>query len=158
MYERRAYITEVYRNELAQEVRGLGYEIESQRNAKGVENGFEIRGISKDLPERYSQRTEQRDESIRQFLAERGRQPTDNEVAVLVRESRPDNLHEIGSAEVHRLQVDRISLQEHTNLIGFRETSAKRGQPLASERASAAQSLQHAEKHLFERKNGFQRS
>ena len=85
MYERRAYITEVYRNELAKEVRGLGYEIESQRNAKGVDNGFEIKGISRDVLERYSQRSDQRDESIRQFAAEHGRQPTDNEVAVLVR-------------------------------------------------------------------------
>ena len=152
VYERRAYITEVYRNELAREVRGLGYEIESQRNAKGVDNGFEIRGIPKDVLERYSQRSEQRDESIRQFAAEHGRQPTDNEVAVLVRESRPDKLLEISSAEVQRLQVNRISSQEHTNLIGLRETSIERGQPLVPERASAAQSLQHAEEHLFERK------
>jgi len=152
VYERRAYITEVYRNELAREVRGLGYEIESQRNAKGVDNGFEIRGISKDVLERYSQRSEQRDESIRQFAAEHGRQPTDNEVAVLVRESRPDKLHEISSAEVHRLQVDRISPQEHANLLDLRETSIEHGQPLVPERTSAAQSLQHAEEHFFERK------
>ena len=70
MYERRAYITEVYRNELAEEVRGPGYEIESQRNAKGFDNGFEIKGISRDVLERYSQRSDQRDESIRQFAAE----------------------------------------------------------------------------------------
>jgi conjugative relaxase-like TrwC/TraI family protein len=152
VYERRAYITEVYRNELARQVRGFGYEIESQRNAKGVDNGFEIRGIPKDVLERYSQRSEQRDESIRQFAAEHGRQPTDNEVAVLVRESRPDKLHEISSAEVHRLQVDRISPQQLTNLIDLRETSIEHGQPLVPERATAVQSLHHAEEHLFERK------
>jgi conjugative relaxase-like TrwC/TraI family protein len=64
IYERRAYITEVYRNELVREVRGLGYEIESQRNAKGVDNGFEIKGISKEVLERYSQRSDQRDEQV----------------------------------------------------------------------------------------------
>ena len=152
MYERRAYITEVYRNELAKEVRGLGYEIESQRNAKGVDNGFEINGISKEVLERYSQRSDQRDESIRQFAAEHGRQPTDNEVAVLVRESRPDKLHEISSAEVHRLQVDRISSQEHANLLDLRERSIERSQTFVPEIAPAVQSLQHAEEHLFERK------
>jgi conjugative relaxase-like TrwC/TraI family protein len=152
IYERRAYITEVYRNELAREVRGLGYEIESQRNAKGVDNGFEIRGIPKDVLERYSQRSEQRDESIRQFAAEHGRQPTDNEVAVLVRESRPDKLHEINSAEVHRLQVDRISPKEHSNLHDLRATSVEQSQSLVPERTFAVQSLQHAEEHLFERK------
>ena len=141
-----------YRNELAREVRGLGYEIESQRNAKGVDNGFEIRGISKDVLEQYSQRSEQRDESIRQFAAEHGRQPTDNEVAVLVRESRRDKLHEISSAEVQRLQVDRISPQEHTNLLDLRERSVERSRTLIAEKNPAVQSLQHAEEHLFERR------
>ena len=131
---------------------GLGYEIESQRNTKGVDNGFEIKGISKDVLERYSQRSEQRDKSIRQFMTEHGRQPTDNEVAVLVRESRTDKLHEISSAEVHRLQVDRISSQDHTNLLDLRERSIERSRTLIPERAPAVQSLQHAEEHLFERK------
>ena len=152
MYERRAYITEVYRNELARKVRGLGYEIENQRNAKGVDNGFEIRGISKDMLERYSQRSEQRDESIRQFAMEHGRQPTNNEVAVLVRESRPDKLREISSTEVHRLQLDRTSQQEHTNLLDLRERSVELSQTLVPERAPAVQSLEHAREHLFERK------
>jgi conjugative relaxase-like TrwC/TraI family protein len=152
MYERRAYVTEVYRNELARGVRGLGYEIESQRNAKGVDNGFEIKGISKEVLERYSQRSEQRDESIRQFATGHGRQPTDNEVAVLVCESRPDKLHEISSAEVHRLQLDRISQQEHINLLDLRERSVELCQMLVPERAPAVQSLEHAKEHLFERK------
>jgi hypothetical protein len=133
-------------------VRGLGYEIESQRNVKGIDNGFEIKGISKEVLERYSQRSDQRDESIRHFAAEHGRQPTDNEVAVLVRESRPDKLHEISSVEVHRLQVDRISTREHANLVDLRERSVERSQTLIPERTPAIQSLQHAEEHLFERK------
>jgi conjugative relaxase-like TrwC/TraI family protein len=33
IYERRAYLTEVYRNSLAREVRSLGYEIENRRDA-----------------------------------------------------------------------------------------------------------------------------
>ena len=44
LYERRAYLTEVYA--LAREVRGLGYEIETRRDAKGEDHGFEIRGVS----------------------------------------------------------------------------------------------------------------
>src|SRR5580704_5980848 len=35
IYERRAYLSEVYRNALAREVRALGYEVENQRDAKG---------------------------------------------------------------------------------------------------------------------------
>ena len=35
IYERRAYLSEVYRNSLAREVHSLGYEIENQRDARG---------------------------------------------------------------------------------------------------------------------------
>ena len=148
IYERRAYITEVYRNELAREVRERGYEIESQRNAKEVDNGFEIKGISKDLLKRYSQRSEQRDESIRQFVAKHGRQPTDNEIALLVLGSRPNKLHEITTAELRQLQVERITSQEHSTLLDLRERSIEH----RPERFPAAESLRYAEEHLFERK------
>src|SRR5262249_32587256 len=92
MYERRAYLTEVYRNSLACQVRSLGYEIEDHRDAKGRDNGFEIRGVSQELLTNYSQRSRQRDEAVEDFKETQGRSPTDNEVAVLVRESRPDKL------------------------------------------------------------------
>ena len=57
IYERRAYLSEVYRNALAREVRALGYEIESQRDAKGRDSGFEIRGVPKELLAKFSQRS-----------------------------------------------------------------------------------------------------
>ncbi len=57
LYERRSYLTEVYRNALAREVRGLGYEIEPRRDFKGRDHGFEIRGVSNELLERYSVRS-----------------------------------------------------------------------------------------------------
>ena len=46
IYERRAYVTEVYRNSLALQVRSLGYKIENRRDSKGRDCGFEIRGVS----------------------------------------------------------------------------------------------------------------
>jgi hypothetical protein len=46
LYERRSYLTEVYRNALAREVRALGYEIENRRDAAGKDKGFEIAGVS----------------------------------------------------------------------------------------------------------------
>jgi conjugative relaxase-like TrwC/TraI family protein len=88
LYERRAYLTEVYRNRLAFEVRSLGYETDNRHNAKGRDRGFEISGVSQELLDKFSQRSAQRDRAIEQFTQERGRKPTDNEVAVLVRESR----------------------------------------------------------------------
>jgi conjugative relaxase-like TrwC/TraI family protein len=55
IYERRAYLTEVYRNSLARELRLLGYGIENRRDAKGCDRGFEIRGISEELLSKYNQ-------------------------------------------------------------------------------------------------------
>jgi conjugative relaxase-like TrwC/TraI family protein len=55
IYERRAYISEVYRNALAREVLRLGYEIESQRDSRGHDCGFEIAGLPDDLLRRFSQ-------------------------------------------------------------------------------------------------------
>ncbi len=51
LYERRAYLTEVYRNTLAHEVRSLGYEIEPKRDSRGKDQGFEIRGLNENLLE-----------------------------------------------------------------------------------------------------------
>ena len=49
-------------------------------------------GFPEELLEKFSQRSHQRDRAIEEFVAKNGRQPTDNEVAVLVRESRADKL------------------------------------------------------------------
>ena len=153
IYKRRAYLTEVYRNALAREVRALGYEVENQRNVKGIDMGFEIKGVSRDLLERYSQRSEQRDQSIRSFTAEYGRPPTDNEVAVLVRESRPDKLREISTREVRDLQMQRITSQEHSLLTELRgqANECTPSHDLNTTGATEA-SLQHASEHLFERR------
>ncbi len=123
LYERRAYLTEVYRNALAQEVRGLGYEIEQRRDSRGRDLGFEIRGVSDQLLERYSQRSAQRDAAIEEFKEQHGRNPTDNEVAVLVRESRADKLTEIATDQVREQQQARLSPEESHSLDRLRGAS-----------------------------------
>ena len=67
LYERRAYLTEAYRNALAHEVRALGYEIEPRRDSRGRDLGFDIRGVTDELLERYSQRSAQRDKAVDEF-------------------------------------------------------------------------------------------
>ena len=123
LYERRAYLTEVYRNALAREVRGLGYEIEPRRDSKGKDHGFEIRGVSNELLEKYSVRSAQRDAAIERFTVEHGRKPTDNEVAVLVRESRADKLAEIATEKVREQQQARLAPNERHTLQHLRAES-----------------------------------
>jgi conjugative relaxase-like TrwC/TraI family protein len=146
IYERRAYLSEIYRNVLAREVRALGYEIDSRRDAKGRDRGFEIRGISQELMERFSQRSRQRDQAVEAFIEEQGRQPTDNEVAVLVRESRADKLIEISTAELRTGQRSRLRPEDLQQLAEI--ASAHRRQPVME---AAEPSLSHAKDHVFER-------
>jgi len=153
LYERRAYLTEVYRNALAKEVRGLGYEIDPRRDSRGRDLGFEIRGVSEELRERYSQRSAQRDAAITEFTNEHGRKPTDNEVAVLVRESRAEKLTEIATEQVHRQQQSRLLPEELQALDRLRGESFEQSRSGPHELSSAVDSLQHAKDHLFERRS-----
>ena len=153
LYERRAYLTEVYRNSLAQEVRGLGYDIEQRRDSRGRDLGFEIRGVGDELLERYSQRSAQRDAAIKEFKEQHGRKPTDNEVAVLVRESRADKLTEIATEQVRQQQQARLSPEESQGLDRLRGASLEQSHGSPHELSLAVDSLQHAKDHVFERRS-----
>jgi conjugative relaxase-like TrwC/TraI family protein len=153
LYERRAYLTEVYRNALANEVRNLGYEVDSRRDSRGRDLGFEIRGLSSELLERYSQRSAQRDAAIEEFKEQHGRTPTGNEVAVLVRESRADKLTEIPTEQVRRQQQERLSPEESQGLDRLRGASQEQSRGGPHEPSLAVDSLQHAKDHLFERRS-----
>jgi conjugative relaxase-like TrwC/TraI family protein len=153
IYERRAYLSEIYRNALAREIRALGYDIESRRDRRGQDAGFEIRGVSDALLEKYSQRSRQRDDAIEEFTARYGRRPSDNEIAVLVRESRADKLLEISTAEVKQRQHARLTAEEAQTIARLRDASLKsvESKPHANTRESASPSLLYAEEHIFER-------
>jgi conjugative relaxase-like TrwC/TraI family protein len=147
IYECRAYLSEVYRNALAREVRALGYEIENQRDAKGRDSGFEIHGVPQELLARFSQRSHQRDEAIAAFVEQRGRKPSDNEIAVLVRESRADKLTEISTRELRQKQRSRLTRDEEETLWRMRRHLHR----ITPSIDSSAPSLDHAKDHIFER-------
>ncbi len=147
IYERRAYLTEVYRNCLAHEVRLLGYEIESRRDSRDRDRGFEIRGIPDDLMTKFSQRSQQRDDAIEDFVARNGRQPSDNEIAVLVRESRADKLTEISTNALRAQQRARLTDAERQTFAELRP----RQEVSPIEVDPAETSFEHAQQHIFER-------
>ena len=147
IYEHRAYLTEVYRNVLAYEVRALGYEIDNRRDSKGRDSGFEIRGVAEETLKKFSQRSQQRDRAIEEFLAKNGRQPTDNEVAVLVRESRADKLVEISSGELRQQQRARLSPDEDRILEDMRAGRTRTERDVDP----SMPSLEYAKQHVFER-------
>ncbi len=143
IYERRAFLSEVYRNRLSQIAMQLGYEIENRKN------GFEIKGVSQDLVEQFSQRSKDRDEAIAAFIEMHGRTPSDDEIAILVRESRPDKLIEISTEEVRKAQFARLSREGMRELAQVRERADRNQDKVKT--LSAEQSLQHGLDHVFER-------
>ena len=128
-------------------MRSLGYEIENRRDARGRDCGFEIVGVSAALLEKFSQRSKQRDEAIEAFTRENGRRPTDNEVAVLVRESRADKLTEISTDEVRARQLQYLTPEESAELKAAVGHALGKAIPVDSPAAS----LDYAQAHVFER-------
>ena len=148
IYNRREYLTEVYRNAAARRLMKLGYEIEDH-SKHGKDNGFGIKGISEETREKYSVRSAQRDAAVAEFVKLNGRQPSDNEVARLVRDSRNEKLTEITTPEVKARQYARMSAGEAATLKGLHETALERDS--IHEPAPAAPSLTFAAEHTFER-------
>ena len=148
IYEGRGYLTEVYRNVLARGVRELGYEI-VDRFDHGRERGFEIRGVSEELLDRFSQRSEQRDQAIASFVEQNGRTPTHGEIAVLVRKTRSDKLQELSTEAVKAQQEGRLGMEGRGQLQDLYERAQRRGP--VQERGEAVASLHYAREHLFER-------
>lgn len=148
IYQHRAYLTEVYRNALAREVMALGYEIENL-SEHGQDNGFNISGVEQSTRDKFSQRSAQRDAAIRDFMIENGRPPSDNEIAILVRDTRAKDLAEISTAEVKVGQMGRMSPDEHQRHQAIVQTAAERC-PVV-ERVPASLSLAYASEHIFER-------
>jgi len=151
LYERRGYLTEVYRNSLAREVRALGYEIENRHDVRGRDKGFEIAGFSQDLLDKFSQRSAQRDAAIQEFTNSRGRAPTDNEVAVLVRETRADKLQEMSTERVRNLQQDRLSVDERQRLREVLNEAQTQSYSPQINRGVHEASLAYSQEHIFER-------
>ncbi len=143
IYARCAYFTEVYRNHLAREVEALGYEIENRKH------GFEIKGVPQKLIDEFSQGSKAREAAVAAFIEHHHREPTDNEISVLVRDSRPDKLIHISTAEVRRQQLDRLTPEDWRTLAQVREQADLNKRPLKNMSAEAA--LQHGLDHVFER-------
>jgi len=125
LYERRSYLTEVYRNALSREVRTLGYEIENRRDVAGKDKGFEIAGVSQEILDNYSRRSAQRDAAIQEFTHRHGHAPTDNEVAVLIRETRADKLQEISTEQLRCHQLERLTPDQRNMLGSLRQEALK---------------------------------
>lgn len=142
IYDQSCYLSEVYRNILAREVRQLGYAIERR------EHGFELAEVPAELLARFSKRAEERDRAIAAREAELGRELSHDEIALLVREHRPKKQYELSSDEVRRHQEAQMSAEELQQLRSLRRDPPK--EPSAREPLEAV--IARTAAHVFERR------
>jgi TrwC relaxase len=112
-----------------------------RHDGRGQDKGFEIRGISEKLIEHFSQRSAQRKRAIAEFAQQTGRQPSDNEVAILIREWRADKQVEISTEEVRRRQRASLTRENERNLTQLREAALVSTETRETEQRSAAACL-----------------
>ncbi len=112
-------------------------------------HGWEIKGVTDELLERYSQRAAQRDEKVAEEEKKLGRKLTNDERAVVVRESRKTKLDTVSTAEVRARQRGRLSSAELAEL-GKVRAAAVGGKAVQMEPPKRVLSL--AAEHCFERR------
>ena len=148
MYQQTAYLTAAYRNASAAVLHERGYNTYA-RSLKGKHNGYGIVGIAESTLDKFSKRTTQKEAAIQDFIRENGRQPSKNEISLLVRETRDKKLAAITTAEVVALQRAGLTPEEDRGLKVIHQRARERGS--IREYAVAAPSLTYAVEHTFER-------
>ena len=153
MLEAVRYAGKVYQNELAREVKALGYEIREVRE-NGEIKGFEIKGVSQELCERFAKRRLEIEREIDKFEKTHGREPTRAEVSAITRQTRPSELKEISTADVRKLQFGQLNAEEWNQLQKVHAESRQRvKQGMTAPAGEEKAALKAAVDHLFERQS-----
>ena len=96
----------------AMECRKLGYEIEESFDFRGNVKGFEIKGVSPEIQERFSKRTRDIDDEIARREQYLGRTLTAAERHEISLETRSFKLTESDSESVRNYQLEQLSRKE----------------------------------------------
>ena len=147
------YAGKVYQNELAGEVRRLGYEIEESRDKQGAITGFEIKGVSASIRKRFSKRRAEIERGIAAFRKEHGREPTPAETHVITTETRSAKLTEASTAQVVRWQRAELSAEELRGLERLKQDAVSREQRTVSEPSREREAIRQGIAHIFERRS-----
>jgi conjugative relaxase-like TrwC/TraI family protein len=115
LYRGQKEITAGYRDFLLRKLEQDGYRIEYP----------EIAGVPEEVIAKFSQRSRQRDEAIEQFVEYQGKNPTNREIGILVRDNR-DAKAVMPTEEVRERQLERLTPSEHSGLVRLREESKEK--------------------------------
>jgi len=115
MYRGQQEITDGYRDFLFRKLEREGYRIDYP----------EIAGIPPEIIEKFSQRSQDRDESIEEFMQYQGKEPTNREISILVRDNRQEKPL-MSLEEARRQQIERLTPSEHSGLVRLREEAREK--------------------------------
>lgn len=149
------YAGKVYQNEMAERVEKLGYDIEFKHGANGSLEGYEIKGVSKEIMDNFSKRSAAVNAAIEKFTAENGRAPSNGELRVIKRETRGEKAEDLSQDELVQLQRDQLPADAVAKLTEIRDDAKKlvATGPRESKRMNVRQAVKEATDHLFERES-----
>jgi len=117
MYDAIRYGTAVYRNELARRVQQIGYRIVP------AQHGFQIEGVSDEVMNRFSKRSQERDQMVQETEQRLGHKLSNDAVALAVHQSRAKKIKGISTAEVRERQLAQLSPEERQSLQTLRASA-----------------------------------
>jgi|SRR5882724_1164320 len=147
MFPAQKFIENVYYHELVKSLQKFGYRI--QNNPRG---DFEIEGVSPELVERFSKRHREIDEKTKELL-EREPDKANQNIKVIraniAHKERARKIKDVGIAKLQSIWNKQLSWGEW-----WQVNRLDKGQsPEISSRMTAADAIEWAENHLFERRS-----
>ena len=136
--------TEVYRSQLARGLVGLGYELRP-----GV-HSIEINGVSQSLIDRFSKRRNTIRIAESRLTEKLGKEVSNNGRARLAQATRDWKDLELSSDKILQRQLREITESELADLRRLIPTTTR---PVAESSSLAAEAIDYARDHLFERKS-----
>jgi conjugative relaxase-like TrwC/TraI family protein len=115
MYRAQGEITDGYREFLLRKLEQEGYKIDYP----------EIAGVPQELIEKFSQRSQDRDELIEDFIAYQEKEPTNKEVSILIRDNRQEK-QLMPLAEARERQLERLNAGERAGLMRIKEQAQEK--------------------------------
>jgi conjugative relaxase-like TrwC/TraI family protein len=110
MFDRRRFLTEVYRNVLAVELMAIGYSL------RPTANGFEIDGVSEDIIQRFSKRSRVIAAEAAKIAERLGKPLTNDAMAAIAHATRQRKQTDVSSVELVDLQRAQLSEAELASL------------------------------------------
>ena len=143
MYRAQKYVENVYYHELARGLRGIGYATENTKN------GFEVRGVPKEVIVRFSKRHQQIDAEAAKCVEEGRVAGNLKDVREqIARDARKRKIKGATADQLRPYWMQQLSDDERSTLAGAGGLPRTPGQ-----RIDAAEAVAWADEHLFERRS-----